>query len=88
VRRRIIGTDREIGLYLAPEKESDRPLVRAYVRRWRDIIDENRRRLDFMTSTLEHDPSIAEGLEYVRQEYRDLLPDSLLENEDTSRETA
>jgi hypothetical protein len=88
VRRRIIGTDREIGLYLAPEKESGRPLVRAYVRRWRDVIDENRRRLDFMTSTLEHDPSIAEGLEHVRQEYRDLLPESLLENEDISRETA
>ncbi len=31
VRRRIIGEDREVGLYLASEKEADRPLVRAYV---------------------------------------------------------
>ena len=79
IRRRILGEDREVGLYLTPAKELDRPLVRAYVRRWRDVIDENRRRLDFMTSALEHDPSIAEGLEYVRQEYRDLLPASLLD---------
>lgn len=80
VRRRIIGEDREIGLYLAPEKEPNRPLVRAYVRRWRDVINENKRRLDFMTSALEHDPSITEGLEYVRQQYRDLLPASLLDD--------
>jgi hypothetical protein len=85
VRRRI--NDREIGLYLAPDKESHRPLVRAYVRRWRDVIDENRRRLDFMTSALEHDPSITEGLAYVRQEYRDLLPESLLERVETIAET-
>jgi hypothetical protein len=81
VRRRIIGEDRELGLYLDPEKETDRPLVRAYLRRWRDIIDENRRRLDFVTSALEHDPSITEGLQYVRQEYRELLPASLLDPE-------
>jgi hypothetical protein len=36
-------------------------------------------RLDFMASALEHDPSIAEGLGYVRREYRDLLPASLLD---------
>jgi DNA mismatch repair enzyme (predicted ATPase) len=83
VRRRIDG-DRDIGLYLDPEKEPDRPLVRAYVRRWRDIIDENKRRLDYMTSALEHDPSIADGLEYVRQEYRDLLPASLLDSTEAS----
>lgn len=88
VRRRIMSVDREVGLYFAPEKESERPVVRAYVRRWRDVIDENRRRLDFMTSTLEHDPSISEGLEYVRHEYRDLLPESLLEGADTTKATA
>jgi hypothetical protein len=82
--RRRIGDDPEIGLYLTPPKESGRPLVRAYVRRWRDIIDENRRRLDFMVSALEHDPSITEGLEYVRQEYQDLLPESLLEGAATA----
>lgn len=79
VRRRIQGHDQEVGLHYAPEKEADRPLVRGYVRQWRDIIDENRRRLDFMTTALEHDPSISEGLDYVRQEYRDLLPASLVE---------
>jgi hypothetical protein len=79
VRHRIPGEDRETGLYLGPAKEYGRPLVRAYVRRWRDVINENRRRLDFMTSVLEHDPSISEGLDYVRQEYRDLLPASLFD---------
>ncbi|HEX3784267.1 MAG TPA: ATP-binding protein [Pseudonocardiaceae bacterium] len=79
VRRRINSEDRQLGLYLNPEKESDRPLVRAYVRRWRDVIDENKRRLDFVTSALEHDPSITEGLDYVRQEYQNLLPASLLD---------
>lgn len=77
VRRRIIGEDRELGLYLKPKKEAGRPLVRAYVRRWRDLLDENQRRLEFMTSALEHDPSITDGLDFVRQEYRDLLPPSL-----------
>lgn len=74
VRRRIIGEDRELGLYLTPEKESGRPLVRAYVRRWRDLLDENQRRLEFVTTALKHDPSITDGLDYVRQEFRDLLP--------------
>ena len=78
VRNRIISDDTEVGLFLESRKESGRPLVRAYVRRWRDIIDENKRHLEFMTSVLEHDPSVVEGLEHVRQEYRDLLPASLL----------
>jgi hypothetical protein len=38
------------------------------------LIDENRRRLDFVTRTLEHDPSISEGLGYVREQYADFLP--------------
>lgn len=59
VRRRIKGEDSELGLYLAPDKEAGRPLVRAYVRRWRDLLDENQRRLEFVTSALEHDPSIS-----------------------------
>lgn len=78
VLNRIISDDPEAGLFLESRKEPGRPLVRAYVRRWRDIIDENKRRLEFMTSALEHNPSVAEGLEYVRQEYQDLLPASLL----------
>lgn len=45
VRRRIKGDDFELGLFFEPQKEQGRPLVRAYVRRWRDVIDENKRRL-------------------------------------------
>lgn len=83
VLNRIISDDPGVGLFLESRKEPGRPLVRAYVRRWRDIIDENKRRLEFMTSALEHDPIVAEGLEYVRQEYRDLLPASLLGHRET-----
>ena len=79
VRRRIIGDDIDVGLFFDPQKEQGRPLVRAYVRRWRDAIDENKRRLEFMTNALEHDPSIADGLQYVRDEYSDLLPEDLRE---------
>lgn len=87
--RRRVGDARETGLYLTPQKEPNRPLVRAYVRRWRDVIDENRGRLDFMTSALEHDPSITESLDYMRQEYQDLLPEALLgEGEPIAKVTA
>lgn len=57
------------------------------MRRWHDVIDENRCQLDFMTSAIEHDLSITEGLEYVRHEYWDLLPESLLVNTDTTKAT-
>src|SRR5215470_2334095 len=74
VDNRIDGEDRELGQFLSPPKKPGRPRVRAFVRRWRDIIDENRRRLEFVASALEHDPSISEGLAYVKEQYADLLP--------------
>lgn len=74
---RIQADYRDTGQFLAPSAKAGRPRVRAFVRRWRDVIDENKRRLEFMTTALEHDPSITEGLEYVRHEYKDLLPPSL-----------
>lgn len=84
VRRRIKGDDFELGLFFEPQKEQGRPLVRAYVRRWRDVIDENKRRLEFMTNVLEHDPSITEGLQYVRSQYEDLLPEELRTDVETA----
>ena len=84
VRRRIKSDDFELGLFFEPKKEQGRPLVRAYVRRWRDVIDENKRRLEFMTNVLEHDPSITEGLQYVRSEYEDLLPEELRADVETA----
>jgi Histidine kinase-, DNA gyrase B-, and HSP90-like ATPase len=76
VDNRLNTENRELGEFLSPPKKPGRPQVRAYVRRWRDILDENHRRLDFVTSNLEHDPSISEGLAYVREQYSDLLPRS------------
>ncbi|MEU1956306.1 ATP-binding protein [Nocardia rhamnosiphila] len=77
VRRRIKEEYRSTGLVFEPPHEPGLPQMRVYVRRWSDIIAENQRRLEFVTSALEHDPSIAEGLKYVREEYSDLLPASL-----------
>lgn len=76
---RIHGDDFELGRFWAPAPKPGQPRVTAYVRRWRDIIDENKRRLDFVTSALEHDPTISEGLDYVREKYADLLPASFAE---------
>jgi len=81
VRRRIYEEHRSTGLVFSPPHEPGLPIVRVYVRRWSDIIDENKRRLEFVTSALEHDPSLTEGLEYVREEYSDLLPAALRTSE-------
>jgi hypothetical protein len=71
---RIQGDDFELGRFWGPSPKLGQPRVVAHVRRWRDIIDENKRRLDFVTSALEHDPTISEGLDYVREKYADMLP--------------
>lgn len=71
-----IFSDSEVGQFFGPDKKPGRPRARAYVRRWRDVIDENKRRLEFVTAALEHDPSITEGLAFVKKQYRELLPDT------------
>jgi hypothetical protein len=38
------------------------------------LIDENRRRRDFVSQTLEHDGSLSEGLGYVGEQNADFLP--------------
>lgn len=73
-RRRIKDNDFELGQFWGPEPEPGQPRARAYVRRWRNILDENRRRLAFMTSNLEHDPTLEEGLGHIREHYADLIP--------------
>jgi hypothetical protein len=76
--RKIHSEARALGLFWAPEPVDGGPRVRCYVRRWADVLDENKRRLDFLTSALQHDPSIAEGLEFLREQYSDVLPDSIV----------
>ena len=61
VANRFTNGGRALGQVLTPEPRSGRPQVRIHVRRWRDIIDENRRRLNFMTSNLERDPTPGEA---------------------------
>ena len=72
----------DMGCFLDPEQKPGRPKVQAHVRRWRDLIDENKRRLEFVTKALEHDPSISEGFDHVKRMYADLLPSSFVQDGD------
>lgn len=74
VENRVPVDARSAGLFFDPGPKPGRPRVRGFVRRWRDILDENRARLAFMTENLEHDPTIEEGLGHIREQYADLLP--------------
>jgi hypothetical protein len=81
VENRFIAGSRSEGLVLAPEPKPGRPRVRVMVRRWREILDENRARLRLITDNLEHDPSLEDGLSHIRRRYADLLPESLQADE-------
>ena len=54
--------------------EPGEPIVRLFVRSWASIIDENRRRLEFMNSSLGFNPDLDDGLAYLRESYPDYLP--------------
>ena len=69
VMNRIDVDGADLGKFWGPTRAPGAPRVTAYVRRWRDVLDENRRRLDFLVSALQHDPSTAEGLGWVREHY-------------------
>jgi hypothetical protein len=76
VRRQIYSGEGDTGLFYKPEQEdADTPKVTAYVRSWRDMIDENRRRLAFFADAMEHDPSVAESIAFLREQYATLLPE-------------
>jgi hypothetical protein len=77
VENRFIAGSRSEGLVLGPEPKPGRPRVRVMVRRWREILDENRARLRLITDNLEHDPSLEDGLRHIQQQYADLLPETL-----------
>ena len=81
-RRRVWNNDHELGQFWGPDPDAGQPKVRAFVRRWRNVLDENRRRLAFMTQSLEHDPTLAEGLGHIREQYADLLPTELQVSDD------
>jgi hypothetical protein len=77
VENRFTEGARSQGLVLNPPIKRGKPTVRVFVRRWRDILDENRTRLRFMTSNLEHDPSLEDGLNHICQQHADLLPEAM-----------
>ena len=77
VENRFIAGARSHGLVLAPEPKPGRTRVRVFTRRWRDILDENRARLRLVTDSLEHDPSLEDGLRHLQEQFADLLPAAL-----------
>lgn len=54
--------------------EAGEPLVRMFVRTWASVIEENRRRLEFMNNTLRFNPDLDDGLGYLREKYPDYMP--------------
>src|SRR6266568_849779 len=78
----------ELGRFWSPEPSAGAPKVTCYVRTWRGILDENKRRLDFLTSVLKHDPSLAESLDYVRGRYADILPEGIVKGTDADDSVA
>jgi hypothetical protein len=50
------------------------PHVRVFLRQWSEVLDENKRRLEFLRTLLEHDPSAPESLSWLRNTYPDFLP--------------
>lgn len=86
-RNRIHKDGFEVGKFWGPEPAPGAPRVTAFVRRWRDVLDENKRRLDFLTSVLQHDPSTPEGLGWMREHYADVLPDDLVQKQEPSSST-
>ncbi|MGN6575376.1 MAG: hypothetical protein ACTHKG_06790, partial [Nocardioides sp.] len=77
VENRFVAGHRSAGLVLGPEPKPGRPRVRVFVRRWRDILDENRARLRLVTDSLEHNPSLEDGLRHIQEQFADLLPAAL-----------
>jgi hypothetical protein len=80
------GRRPDLGLVYAPDQEGGHPKVRVFVRSWRTIIDQNRQRLEFVSRNLNLDPSLDEGMRYVREHYADLLPPEIGESEADSDE--
>ena len=75
-KREILPDSVDTGKFWEPRlAEPNSPRVRAFVRSWRDVIDENRRRLAFFTDAMESDPSVTESMIFLREQYATLLPD-------------
>ncbi len=73
-KNRIRTNGQDVGRFWAPEPKPGAPRLTAYVRQRRDVIDENKRRLDYLIAALEHDPSTDESLASIRERYADALP--------------
>ncbi|WIM69238.1 ATP-binding protein [Corynebacterium suedekumii] len=71
-------TDKNTGMF-NEYNEPGEPHVRMFVRSWATIIDENRRRLDFMNRSLKINPDSDEGLNYLKDLYPDYLPAEILQ---------
>ena len=77
-RREILAGEAATGKFWQPDQiEPHSPKVTAFIRSWRDLLDENRRRLSFFADAMEHDPSVSESITFLRKQYSKLLPETL-----------
>ncbi|TDD89111.1 histidine kinase [Actinomadura darangshiensis] len=81
-RNRMHGDNARGLFYEPPSRDEMQPKVRAFVRSWREIIDENRSRLEFFSDALEHDPSLPESLAYLRKVHSRALPEQLRQGQE------
>ena len=75
VARNRIPLEHKASGQLWEQRENAGPHVRVFLRQWSEVIEENKRRLEFLRSLLEHDPSAPESLTWLRETYPDFVPD-------------
>lgn len=75
-RTRVMPPNAGTGLFWE-QHPSGGPHVRVFLRQWSEVLSENKTRLEFFRSLLDHDPSTAEGIEWVREKYPDFVPATL-----------
>ncbi|MEU8718370.1 ATP-binding protein [Streptomyces sp. NPDC048663] len=64
------------GLYSEPTNY-EHAHVRVWVRTWSEILREAKQRLEFVKNGIDHNPSLEQALDYLRQRHGDLIPDQL-----------
>jgi hypothetical protein len=81
IRGRLLSRVRQAGqpegLYSQPTS-FEHARVRVWVRTWSEILQEARRRLEFVKSGIDHNPSLEQALEYLRLRHGDLIPDRIV----------
>ncbi|MGP3634324.1 ATP-binding protein [Streptomyces sp. 24-1644] len=80
VKDRLKPSVRQLGKpegLLSEPTQYEHASVRVWVRTWSEILREAKQRLEFVKQGIDHNPSLEQALDYLRQRHGDLLPDQL-----------